>query len=199
MPSVMQLKPWFQSLLRPLCRRLAARGVTPNALTLLALLISVAVGALVCLLQRSPALLLVPLWMVLRLGLNTLDGMLAREHDLRTPLGALLNEVVDVLSDAALMLPFSLLPGVPAAAVVLTVVLGLCGEVAGLAALLIGAPRRYDGPLGKPDRAAAFALLALLLGAGVPAGRWTAALYLLPPLGVWTLANRIRAALVVAR
>ena len=45
--------------------------------------------------------------------LNALDGMLAREFDRPTPLGALLNEIGDLVSDAALYLPLALLLPAP--------------------------------------------------------------------------------------
>lgn len=201
MPSLMQLKTLFQALLRPLVSRLHVAGVTPNQLTLAAALGSVAIGVAVALFVPGyPGVLLcVPAWTVLRLTLNTLDGMLARQGNLGSPLGALLNELGDVVSDAALLLPFARVAGLPAAAVVLIVVLGLIGEFAGVIPLLIGAPRRYDGPLAKPDRAAAFAVIGLLLGCGVPAGEWAALLlYLLIALSVLTTRNRLRAALAAA-
>jgi len=52
MPSIYDLKPRFQGLLRPLIGRLARAGVTPNAVTLAAVAGSVAVGGLVVLSQR---------------------------------------------------------------------------------------------------------------------------------------------------
>ena len=73
------------------------------------------------------------------------------------------------ISDAGLYLPLALVPGVPAALVVVLVVLGVISEMAGVVAVQIGAERRYDGPLGKSDRAFAFGLIAFLLGCGVDA------------------------------
>lgn len=46
MVSIYQLKPRFQSLLRPVARRLAAAGITANSVTLAAMLVSLALGAL---------------------------------------------------------------------------------------------------------------------------------------------------------
>ncbi|MDR1367645.1 MAG: lysophospholipase [Candidatus Accumulibacter sp.] len=40
------------------------------------------------------------------MAMNAIDGMLAREFGQKTPLGAYLNELSDVVSDAALYLPF---------------------------------------------------------------------------------------------
>ena len=96
------LKPRFQALLRPLAAALARAGVTANQLTVAAAAISVAVGVLVALALPSTAMfLLIPPWLVVRMALNALDGMLAREHAQQTRLGAYLNELGDVVSDAA--------------------------------------------------------------------------------------------------
>lgn len=197
MKSVYELKPRFQNLLRPLCRGLAGRGITPNQVTWAALLLSAATGVGLALCPGCRWMLLgVPVALFLRMALNAIDGMLAREHNMRSRRGALLNEVGDVVADAFLYLPFALLPGVPAAQVVLVVVLAGVTEVAGLAAVGVGAPRGYKGPMGKSDRAAVFGLLAFLLGVGVPAGRWLGtALMLVSLLLVCTVWNRFRHAL----
>lgn len=121
--------------------------------------------------RRWP-LLLIPPGLLLRMALNTIDGVLAREHSLQSPLRGFLNELGNVCSDAALYLPFALVPGVAAPLVVLVVILGIIGEMASVVAVQIGAGRRYDGPMGKSERAFVFGLLALLLGLGVPAGWW---------------------------
>ncbi|MDR1462223.1 MAG: CDP-alcohol phosphatidyltransferase family protein, partial [Azoarcus sp.] len=108
MISIYQLKPAFQGLLRPLARRLAGVGVTANVVTLFAMFVSLLIGGWLCLAgDEEPAyFLLVPLWMFLRMALNAIDGMLAREFNQKSPLGAYLNELTDLISDAALYLPF---------------------------------------------------------------------------------------------
>lgn len=87
MLTIYQLKPAFQGLLRPLVARLAALGVTANAVTLLAMLLSLALGAGLFLAGPSQpaAFLLLPLWMFLRMALNAIDGMLAREFGQKSP------------------------------------------------------------------------------------------------------------------
>ena len=197
MPSIYELKPRFQGLLRPATGWLAGKGVTANQVTIAALLLSAATGALVALFPESRAVLvLVPVVLLVRMGLNAIDGMLAREHGMKSRLGAVLNELGDVLSDAALYLPVALVPGVPAALVVAAVVLGIISEMAGVVAVQVGARRRYDGPFGKSDRAFAFGLIALLLGCGVSAGRWLdVVLIVMIGLSVVTIFNRSRRAL----
>jgi CDP-diacylglycerol--glycerol-3-phosphate 3-phosphatidyltransferase len=173
MPSIYDLKPRFQALLRPLTARLAAAGISANQVTLAAMLLSLAGGGAIALFPRVPAVLLViPLLLFVRMALNAIDGMLAREHGMKSDLGAVLNELGDVVSDVALYLPLALIPGVPAALVVVAVVLSVASEMTGVVAVQIGASRRYDGPMGKSDRAFVFGLVALLLGLGVAPGPW---------------------------
>ena len=89
-----------------------------NALTLAAFCLSLVVGLLLTVFPAArPLYLLVPVTLFVRMALNAADGMLAREYNLKTPLGALLNELTDPLSDAALYLPFALVTGSPLVAI----------------------------------------------------------------------------------
>jgi CDP-diacylglycerol--glycerol-3-phosphate 3-phosphatidyltransferase len=197
MPSVYDLKPAFQSLLRPVCRTLVRAGMTANQVTVVAAALSFATGALIAWRpgERWP-LLLVPAVLFARMALNAIDGMMAREHDMQTPLGAILNEVGDVVSDAALYLPLSLAPGIRADIVVVIVLLAVVSEMTGVVAVQIGASRRYDGPMGKSDRAFAFGLICLLLGLGVSPRIWVeVVLIAMAVLLVLTVVNRARRAL----
>jgi CDP-diacylglycerol--glycerol-3-phosphate 3-phosphatidyltransferase len=200
MATIYDLKPAFQRLLRGPSDALARAGVTANQVTLVALLLSCAAGLVLYLFPMQPwALAGIPLVLFLRMALNAIDGMLAREHDMKTRLGAVLNELGDVASDAVLYLPFAVIPGVPGRWVVLVVVTGILTEMAGVVAVQIGGSRRYDGPFGKSDRAFLFGLIALLLAAGVEPGLW---LDLLLPaacaLGVLTVVKRARGGLAEA-
>lgn len=188
------LKPKFQALLRPLVERLAARGVTANQVTLLAALVSVVVGALVAMLHAySAVFLLLPVWLFARMALNAVDGMLAREFGQQSRLGGYLNELCDIVSDAALVLPFALVPAFGPSWVLLVVFLAILGEYAGVMGPLVGASRRYDGPLGKSDRALVFGALGFWVGMGLPLGGWAGWLMpLIALLLVWTLVNRVR-------
>ena len=194
MPSVYDLKPAFQGLLRPLVRGLARAGVTANQVTLAAMLLSLATGAAIALApERTGLLLLLPIVLFLRMALNAIDGMLAREHDQKTRLGAVLNELGDVVSDAALYLPLALVPGFAASLIVLIVVGAALSEMTGVLTQTLGASRRYDGPMGKSDRAFVFGTVGLALGLGLPGSAWLNQLLgiVLLLLG-WTVANRAR-------
>jgi CDP-diacylglycerol--glycerol-3-phosphate 3-phosphatidyltransferase len=175
-------------------RALARAGVTANQVTSAACVVSVILGVILVLNADKNALfVLVPAWMLLRMAMNAIDGMLAREFGQKTALGAYLNEICDVVSDAALYLPFGYVAGSSMAAVVVVIVLAAVSEHAGTVAATTGASRRYDGPMGKSDRAFVFGVLGLLIGVGVAVGpflNWVwGAVAVLTAL---TVANRIR-------
>lgn len=200
MPSIYDLKPAFQHLLRPVTRGLAACGITANQVTLAALVFSCFAGGLIAWQPDNPSLLLLlPGTLFLRMALNAIDGMLAREHDMKSKLGAVLNELGDVVSDAALYFPLALVSGLDALLVVSVTTLGIIVEMAGIVAVQIGAARNYAGPMGKSDRAFLFGLITLLLGLGVPAGFWcTVLLSMGILLSALTIMNRSRLALAEA-
>ncbi len=197
MPSIYQLKPAFQNLLRPIVGGLAKAGVTANQVTVGAFLLS-ALGGMAIALRPQAAwpLFCLPAVLFLRMALNAVDGMLAREFAMKSRLGAILNEMGDVASDSALYLPLAWVPGVPAAWLVAVVAAAIMVEMMGVVAIQIGAERRYDGPFGKSDRAFAFGALALALGCGAKPGAWLAWFFAaLAALSLWTMINRARRAL----
>lgn len=167
MPSIYQLKPAFQNLLRPLVRRLYQHGINANQVTLFAMFISLLVaGALVYIFQKEATanaayFLLIPVWMLVRMAFNAIDGMLAREFKQQSKLGAYLNELCDVISDTALYLCFMVMSCIYAPLLFMVVFLAILTEYAGVMAPIVGQERRYDGPMGKSDRAFWFSLLAI--------------------------------------
>jgi CDP-diacylglycerol--glycerol-3-phosphate 3-phosphatidyltransferase len=197
MVSLYHAKPAFQNRLRPLVTHLAYWGVTPNQVTVGAIALSALCGlAIACLPQSSLPLLALPSVLLARMALNAIDGMLAREHDLKTPLGGILNELGDVVSDLALYLPFTLIPGTSAGLVVGVVILAVVTEMAGVLGSAVARHRPYDGPMGKSDRALVFAALALALGFGIAPGTWTSGIWItVMGLELWTILNRVRSTL----
>ena len=191
--SIYQLKPRFQRLLHPLLAALARAGITPNQITLGAMALSLAYGSALALAPASAALWLgLPLFLLVRMALNAIDGMLATATGNKTLLGALLNELCDQLSDAALYLPFALAAGVQPVLVVLAVVAALLTEFAGVLVQAIGAARGFEGPMGKSDRAFAFGVIALLIGAGVAPVWANGVLLLVLLLSALTVFNRLQ-------
>ena len=197
MVSVYELKPRFQGLLRPLVRRLARARVTPNHVTISALLGSLAVGALLCGHWGSRlTFALLPAWLFVRMALNAIDGMLAREHALTSTLGAVLNEVGDVVSDAALYLPLGVLVPDALWAAIAFAFAGVLTEVVGIHAQALGAGRRYDGPMGKSDRAFVVGALGLVAAfAPDTTNAWRYVLGAGALLGIVTCVRRARRAL----
>src|SRR6266403_3852700 len=171
MPSIYGLKPKFQSLLRPVVNWLAHIGVTANQVTIAALLLSLSAGHVIHFRHGGRSLLLLPAVLFVRMALNAMDGMLAREHNQKTALGAILNELGDVVADIGLYFPLAVVPGFEPWLVVGAVILSILTEMTGVIGVQIGASRRYDGPLGKSDRAFLFGSVGLLLGLRVPIDR----------------------------
>lgn len=197
MPSIYSIKPAFQSLLRPITRWLADHGISANQITVSALLLSLLTGLVLAAgYKQTQIFFLIPVLLLVRMALNAIDGMLAREHGMKSSLGAILNELCDVISDVALYLPFALLPGVSIWLVVFVVISSIITEMTGIIGIQIGASRRYDGPMGKSDRAFIFGAIALALAFGLPPVPWlNGLLCIVLLLTVVTSFNRARQAL----
>jgi len=161
--SIYDLKPKFQNLLRPLVIKLEQRGVTANQVTLTACAISVILGLILTALSGHHWLfILIPIWLFVRMALNAIDGMLAREFNQKSRLGGYLNEITDVVSDAALYLPFAFISPFDGLQIGLIIWLSALTEFCGVLGQVQGKTRRYDGPLGKSDRAFLFGVLGLV-------------------------------------
>lgn len=173
MTSLYNLKWKFQSLLRPISNVCARAGVTANQVTVFAVVLSFIMGAILVWNPNDKwPLLLLPCFLFIRMALDAIDGLLAREHDMESNLGVVLNELGDVVSDSVLYLPLAVLTGTNLWLVIIFVLLALISEMTSVVGTLIGASRRNDGPLGKSDRAFWVSLMALLLGSGVAMGPW---------------------------
>lgn len=201
MISVYQLKPKFQALLRPYTHKLYNAGVTANQVTLFACLASILVALLVgCFAQYHWLFILIPIWMFIRMALNAIDGMLAREFQQKSNLGAYLNEICDVISDSALLLVFMPLEEVSGFLVILVVLLAFLTEYSGVLGLMIGASRRYDGPMGKSDRATIFSIISLGIATHLLPLSWiNTLLCLITLLLIYTIFNRVNKGLLEAQ
>jgi len=190
-------KVFFQMLFRPAANFMARAGVTANQVTASTILLSLAAGTTVFSWpeQRWPLIMILSV-MFVRLTFNHIDGMLAREHDMITPLGGILNELSDVISDIALFLPLAAISGIAPWPVFLAVLFGVITEMAGVVGLTIGASRREDGPLSKKPRGICFAIIILAIILGEPPGGWMNVLLIaLLPLMVLTIINRVTGAI----
>lgn len=132
--TIYDLKPRFQDLLRPASDGLAARGVTPNQVTLAALILSVVAGFGIVIIPDA-ALYALPVVLLVRMALNAIDGMMAREHKMQSVGGMFLNEIGDVVSDLALYIPFVLMLEAPLTWTFVVFLVGIpASEMAGILA-----------------------------------------------------------------
>lgn len=191
--SIYALKTGFQNLLRPLVRVLYARGITANQVTLFACMVSIFIGVLLIFISGSPIwFCLLPLWLFIRMALNAADGMLAREFGQQSKLGGYLNEITDVVADAALYMSFAFITPFNGLQIGGVIWLAAMSEFCGVLGQIHGNGRRYDGPMGKSDRAFVFGSLGLwyALAKSLPQGMgW--GMWLLLVLLVYTCVRRI--------
>ena len=152
--SIYALKPKFQNLLRPMVKQLYQKSITANQVTLFACIVSILIGLLLTLLSQVSAIFwLMPVWLFIRMALNAMDGMLAREFGQQSALGGYLNEITDIVADAALYLPFAFITPFDGIQIALFTWLAAMTEFCGVLGQIHGNSRRYDGPMGKSDRA----------------------------------------------
>lgn len=193
MISVYQLKPKFQALLKPLLQRLRKWGVSPNLLTLLGIVLSLAMGIFAFYGDRTIALILMPIVLLLRMALNALDGMMARQYNLQSKMGALLNEIGDVVSDIVLYYPLYVLFSMDQIWILWFLLLSVLNEFAGLLGQALGGARRYEGPMGKSDRALVVGLLSLLFLFKAPIYLYLTKIWMVVfCLLIWSTLKRLR-------
>lgn len=167
MISVYNYKQRFQKLLFPLMEALHRLRITPNMITIYSVLISLMIGIALWLNLGKYVLLLAPLGLLFRMMLNALDGMMATAYRLKSKKGEVFNELGDVLSDLFIYLPLIKVTG-HTSVIILFVILSLLNEFAGILSKAVSGIRRYDGPMGKSDRAFIVGLYLLLLFFGLP-------------------------------
>ena len=196
-PTTYDLKPAFQRALLPMMGRLRQAGVTPNALTWMAIALSGGLGyAFVLGLEQRAWFFVVTAGLLLRMALNALDDMMARQFDMTSKAGAVMNELGDIVSDALVMWPLALLPEVHVGWVAALLWMSAVNECAGVLGAAVGEERRYEGPMGKSDRTLVWGVFCLLLGAGVPVeGHVQTGLYVVLAGLCWSTFRRIRGTL----
>ncbi len=171
MISVYQLKPKFQQLLIPVLVKLHAQQLSANKITIAAIIWSAILGVLLFFSPAHPVfLVLVAFGLLVRMALNALDGMMARAFNQQSKLGEVLNELGDVVSDTFIFCGLFSYSFVNPNVLFVVIVLSIINEFAGVLAKLISGIRRYDGPMGKSDRA-------LLIGV------WCVSYFIFPGIG----------------
>ncbi len=166
MISVYKLKPKFQQLLMPILNFLHQRKITANQITIGSIVFSLIIDLFFWYADRFPIFFLVlPIGLLLRMALNALDGMMARLFNQTSKTGEVLNEVGDIVSDVVLFFPLLKFHPESVYPIVAFIVLSVVNEFCGLIGKVIANDRRYDGPMGKSDRAlllGVYGILALL-------------------------------------
>lgn len=165
MLSVYQLKSKFSDILRPLCNFMVKIGITANMVTISAFILSIITGGVMYyyLPQFKCVYWVLPIALFVRMALNNIDGVIAREHNQKTNIGAIYNELGDILSDTVIYLPFLYIIQCNFWLIFAFIVLTIISETVGIMGIQIHASRHYDGPMGKSDRAFWFSVLAAVL------------------------------------
>ncbi|NML72013.1 CDP-alcohol phosphatidyltransferase family protein [Chryseobacterium sp. RP-3-3] len=170
MISVYKLKPKFQQLLTPVLLLLHKNKITANQITVASILLSVIIGILFWNGDLSKWFFLsLPIGLLLRMALNALDGMMARKFNQTSKLGEVLNEVGDIVSDVIIFFPLLKFQPESLYLIVILIILSVINEFSGLIGKVVGKERRYDGPMGKSDRALILGIygLAVFFGADI--------------------------------
>jgi CDP-diacylglycerol--glycerol-3-phosphate 3-phosphatidyltransferase len=164
MISVYKLKPKFQQLLTPVLLFFHRNKITANQITISSILLSIVIGIFFWNADISKWFFLsLPAGLLLRMALNALDGMMARKFNQTSKLGEVLNEVGDIVSDVIIFFPLLKFQPESLYLIVVFIVLGIINEFAGLMGKIVGKERRYDGPMGKSDRALVLGVYGLLI------------------------------------
>lgn len=168
MISIYKLKPKFQALLKPILVFLHTKGVTANQITCASVIWSFIIAIFFWFADFNHFYFLaLPIGLFVRMALNALDGMMASVYDQKSKLGEILNEIGDIISDIVLFLP--LLKHEPKSLyfIVIFICLSIVNEFAGILAKAVSGERRYDGPMGKSDRAFMIGLYGILAFMGL--------------------------------
>ena len=159
MLSIYKVKPSFQKLLTPVLEVLYRWNIRPNQITMASIFLSLGIGVAFWLADGYHFLFLVlPLGLLVRMGLNALDGMMAKNYNMQSKKGEVLNEVGDIISDMFIFFPLMKFEKDIIYVIVIFICLSLINEFSGLIGKVVGKERCYDGPMGKSDRAFAIGL-----------------------------------------
>lgn len=96
-----------------------------------------------------------------RMIIATLDGLMAEEWKMKSPLGDILNRLTPELSDLILLASLSLILPMPTWVIVLFLTIAWLSSYLGLVGLLADKPILSMGPVGQTDRLVALMLASL--------------------------------------
>lgn len=154
MISIYNIKPKFQKLLRPTLEKLYRLNISANQITISSIVLSLIIGIAFWFSDVYNLLFLaLPIGLLIRMALNALDGMMAKEYNQQSKKGELLNEVGDIISDLFIYFPLLKFENGIIYIIVAFICLSLINEFSGIMGKIVGGERRYEGPMGKSDRA----------------------------------------------
>ena len=194
--SIYSLKKKFQDLLMPLCKKLNSMGITPNQITIGTMILSIIFSIIFYIFSKYKWLfLIVPMFFLIRMALNALDGMIASRFDKKTNLGVFLNEIGDVIADTVFFLCFFSAISINTVLTILFVFLGILSEYTGVTAIQIDGKSNYEGPMGKSDRAFFISVLSIFIFLGIDGRYINYFIYLGIFLLIITIYNRMKSTL----
>ena len=163
MISIYKLKSRFQTLLKPLMRALRNIGFTPNMITISSVLLSVIISYFFYnAFQKPNFFLMVSIGLFTRMMLNAIDGMMAEAYNMKSSLGEVLNETGDIISDILIFYPLLFLDFLNFHIAFAFIIFSVINELCGILSKIISGCRRYDGPMGKSDRAFLIGIICLV-------------------------------------
>lgn len=162
MISVYQLKTKFQAFLKPVLEILHKMKISPNMITLFAILLSFMTGLSIWFYPSNKMFIILPIVLFIRMALNALDGMMAKNYNLQSKKGEVLNELGDIISDVFIFFPLFKLFHLNIYILFTFIILSLINEFTGILGKAISGERRYEGPMGKSDRALVIGLISLI-------------------------------------
>ena len=148
--------------IKPLLEKLHKWGITANSITWCAILVSSATGIAIWLHPFGLMLVVLPISLLIRMALNALDGMMARTYQMQSKKGEILNELGDVISDFLIFFPLLKLFSINLYILIAFLFMSLINEYAGILGKAVSGSRRYEGPMGKSDRAFVIGVLSLI-------------------------------------
>jgi phosphatidylglycerophosphate synthase len=163
---------------------LASRGVSANGISVVGMLACIGAGACLVATAQVPEWARV-LWVLgalliqLRLVCNMLDGMVAIERGIASPVGELYNEIPDRVSDMAALIGLGYAASSSVWLGFLAAALAVFVAYVRAMAKAAGAPNDFRGPMAKQQRMFIATLAALFMGLSPAAwqgsfgGGWT--------------------------
>lgn len=148
--AIYKFKNIGRAIVKPLVKILS--HIHPNVITWVSLFSSGIAGWCCYKSEMRWALVLVPIFILLRMGCNLLDGMVARERNLASSKGEALQEAIDRFADVFIVLgiTFSVYGNIKLGIFVISIM--LISSYLGILKKAVGGKREFGGILGKVDR-----------------------------------------------